>query len=565
MKLDPAEILRRYSEAKSLRSPLEPDWREAAQFCLPRHNAMWMSPGSVQIQPQMVDTVSRRRNFDSTAQKALPKWCGIMERILTPRTMLWHGLAASDKELMKIKHVKAYFEELTMCLFRYRYNPKARFSSIQAENYTSIGLYGTGVKFIDQRMPKPYDQAKGIQYRLVPLAAVYLLLDENDVPDTVFRRLDLTARQFEQKFSRLPKDAYPPRIAAEFKKAYPSDTARFEIVHLVAPRDDYDPSSFGSERFPFGSAYVSVEDQKMVGDPGGYRRLPYIPARYFTEPGSAYGYAPAEQALAAMGSVNAQKKTILKQGQKAVDPVLLAHDDGVVGGRVDQRPGAVNIGGVNKSGQKLIQTLDSGNFKVAEELLADERADIGEAFFTNIFQILMENPDMKATTVVELAAEKAAILAPAMGQMQSEDLGPTIEREIDVLTHMGVLPEMPPELIEAEGEYEVSYTSPLARSQKAEPVANFMRLSEFAAGVANQTGNPKVLRRLNFEAALPEIADSMAIPTGWLTSDDELEAMAAQDQQQMAVQQMADAAPAIAGMAKAAATTANNMPKGGQQ
>ena len=41
-------------------------------------------------------------------------------------------------------------------------------------------------------------------------------------------------------------------------------------------------------------------------------------------------------------------------------------------------------------------------------------------------------------------------MAPVLGRLQSEFLGNTIEREIDILTEAGQGPEMPPELIEVE-------------------------------------------------------------------------------------------------------------------
>jgi hypothetical protein len=389
----------------------------------------------------------------------------------------------------------------------------------------------------------------------------YLLLNEEETPDTLIRAMYPTARQFAQKFGDIPQEKWPPLIKAEMDKPYPSPNTVFEIIHVVAPRDDFDPGSFTSTRFPIGSVYVSVKDQMIIGEPGGYRTKPDIPARYFTEPGNTYGSSVALLALAAAGSANAMKKTNLRQGQKAADPPLLVHDDGAIRGGIDMRPGSINVGGISRDGKKLVQTLDSGNFQVTKEMLDDERADINDAFLVSLFNVVLENPDMKATAVIEMAAEKAAILAPTMGRMQSEDLGPTIEREIDIGMQLGVLPEMPPELVEAEGEYEVVYTSPLARSQRAEEVGSFMRLSEFTAMVAQQTGEPRVMRRLNYDAAIPEIAEATAVPARWITSDEEMEAFKEQDTQQAQVDQMVQAAPAIAGVAKASATLMNQAPK----
>ena len=430
-----------------------------------------------------------------------------------------------------------------------RYDPKAKFSSAQTESYQGLGVYGNGIKFISSRRKTPLSPRSGLHYRGVPLQDVYVLVDEEGNIDTVFRSIWLTARQCGQKFDR---SRLPPKITMEMDKPTPSEQTKFEFVQAVMPREDWDETRMDARRWPLASVYVSVEGRQIVEEPGGYNTWPYIISRHFTNPGAVYGLGAASLAREAMGSANEIKKTLLKQGQKAVDPTLLVYDDGVVNGSVDMRAGAINYGGVNSSGQKLIQSLEVGSFQWGENLLADERAAIDDAFLTKLFQILVETPEMTATEVMERMSEKASLLAPTMERLQSEDLGPTIEREIDVLSQLDLLPEMPQELIEAKGEYEVIYTSPLAKSQNAEQVSGFMRIVEMATGAAQATQDSRPLRRLNFDAALPEIAETLSVPARWLYSDEEVDAAAESDGQKAEVEQLATAAPAIAGVMKAA-------------
>lgn len=219
-------------------------------------------------------------------------------------------------------------------------------------------------------------------------------------------------------------------------------------------------------------------------------------------------------------------------------------------GEVDLRPGAINYGGVSRDGKLLIQPLRGGDFRVGEVLLQDERRDIEDSFFVTLFQILTETPEMTATEVMERVAEKAALLSPTMGRIQSEFLGPTIEREIDVLNELGLLPEMPPELVEAQGEYEVVYTSPLAKSMYAEEVSGFMRSVETSLNIAQATQDMSALDHYNFDVAIPEMADYMAVPSRWMASLDDIKAKREARTQQAETQQMIDAAPAAASVAK---------------
>ena len=63
------------------------------------------------------------------------------------------------------------------------------------------------------------------------------------------------------------------------------------------------------------------------------RSTPTFPApttRYDQTPNEIYGRSPAMQVLPAIKTLNEQKKTMLRQGHRVVDPVLLLPDDGVI-------------------------------------------------------------------------------------------------------------------------------------------------------------------------------------------------------------------------------------------
>jgi hypothetical protein len=136
--------------------------------------------------------------------------------------------------------------------------------------------------------------------------------------------------------------------------------------------------------------------------------------------------------LPSLKVLNEEKKTVLKQGHRVVDPVLLAHDDGVLD-NFSMRGGALNYGGVTAEGRPLVHTLPTGNIAIGKELMDDERMVINDAFLVTLFQILTETPEMTATEVIERTREKGALLSPTMGRQQSEYIGPMIEREVDLL------------------------------------------------------------------------------------------------------------------------------------
>jgi len=542
---DPRDALASYNDAKTLRSPYEEDWRMCAAYCLPRHYAQWRQDGAP---TQNMNSVLRRVVYDNTGIRSVPKWVSILQRLATPDGHRWHKVGASNTDLMKVYSVRKFFDDLGDLLFKYRYNANALFVQAQTEAYTSIGVYGTGPKAIMWRR-----DGKGFGYKAWSLRDIFILVDDEGRVTSVFRRMHMTARQFKMKF---PGVQPPTSIAAELAKTNPSETNYFEIVHCVHERSDYEEKSITIRRMPYTSYYVATKDCTYVGDEEGFLNLPYVLPRVYTEPGDLYGYSPAQQALPALGGVSAMKKTLIKTGQKALDPPLLVNDDGVISGKVDQRPGAMVMGGINRQGQPMVKEMvPQSRFDVANEMLQDERGDIRDAFMVTLFEILADAPEMTATQVMERVAEKASLIAPTMGRLQSEDLGPMVEREVALLMEKGLLPQMPGELIEAKGEYEIEYSSPLAKSLRAEDAAGYMRLIETAISVASATGDSSPLDHFDLDVALPEMADIQNVPTAWMASPDKVKAKRDARQQQQEVQTAVDAAPAAASVVASAMKT----------
>jgi hypothetical protein len=79
----------------------------------------------------------------------------------------------------------------------------------------------------------------------------------------------------------------------------------------------------GSGAFKFLSLHIDVQTKTLMKT-GGYDCFPYAIARYTQISGETYGRGPAQYVLPSIKGLNEQKKTHLKQGHRAADPVLLA-------------------------------------------------------------------------------------------------------------------------------------------------------------------------------------------------------------------------------------------------
>lgn len=521
-------ILHEYNQAASSRGTLESHWQEIAERVLPSYS------GSFNINNLRTEGDKRtEKMLDVTAANAATRFASAMDSMLTPRNALWHALRSIYPDVNKDRDSLLWFDAVRDILFRYRYSPRANFASQNHANYLALGVFGTACMFIDE-LPEG-----GLRYKSIPLGEIYFFENHQGIIDHAIRQFKMSVRQAHQRWG----DKLPDEIKGKLER---SPNEMVDFLHCVKPREDYDQDRIDSKGKPFASYYLCKEKSKVLEE-GGYTTFPYAISRYTVAPGEVYGRSPGMSVLPSIKVLNEQKATILKQGHRALDPVLLAHDDGVLDS-FSMKPGALNYGGVNADGRLLVQALPTGSLAVGRDMMEDERASINDAFLITLFQILVDSPAMTATEVMERAREKGALLAPTIGQQQSEYLGPMIDREIDLLSSQGRLPPMPQLLREMKAEYQVQYDSPMSRAQRSEEGAGALRTMQWASEIANSTQDAAILDWFNYDEMMPEIADINAMPARWINDKNVVAQKRKQRAEQQEAQMAIQAAPALASM-----------------
>lgn len=528
-------VLTLMSEMETKRALWVPHWQEVSQVVLPHYTNSFYPMGNT--------TPGAKKNqsqYDPSATTALFRFAAAMESMLTPRSKRWHGLRASNADLMRNRNVALWFEQVTDIMFYYRYAPEANYASQQHAGYVSSGAFGTSCLFSDKR-----PDGKGMYYRNIDVGELFIAENSCGLVDKVIRRFRCTNRQCAQEFGY----SNLPGAMQERMERQPEDLVT--VIHAVYPRESYDEITLSSKRYKYASCYVIQDYQHLVHE-GGYRTLPYAVSRYVTAPNEVYGRSVAMMVLPSVKVLQEEKKIVLKQGHRALDPVLLAHDNGLLGA-FTLKNGAVNMGAVSAEGRPLVHTLPSGQIQIGKELMDDERMAINDAFLVTLFQILVDTPQMTATEVLERAAEKGALLSPTMGRFQSESLGTLIKREYDLLSSMGAFPPMPPELAEAGGSWDIEFDAPLNRSMRAEQASGGLRTLQFAVEIAANTQNPAILDIFDTDIMLREVADIYGMPIRWLRDDETVGQLRQQRNEQQSTQQLVQALPGASAMVKALA------------
>jgi hypothetical protein len=521
--MDSDEVFRRFELLRRLRGVWESHWEEIAERVLPRSTEF--------VGEREAGSKRTQKLFDATAALALERFAAAVESLLTPRGARWHTLRSTNPELNKDDAVRQWFDDVENAMFAYRYSPRANFAGQVHEGYMSLGAFGTGCTFVDE------DPVRGAIYRACHLSDIFVAEDEHGRIDTVFRRFEVTARQALRMF----EDGDLSDDLRKQGQDKPDD--KVKLLHVVMPRTDRDPTKLDRKNALWAGGYFEVKTKQLIEE-GGFNTFPFIISRYVTGPREIYGRSPAMTVLPDIRMINEMSKTVIRAGQKVVDPPLLIADEGVMF-PVNSNPGKATFARLDGRNQPPIQPLHTGaRVDIGFEMMEQRRRVINDAFLVTLFQILVETPTMTATEVLQRAQEKGALLAPTIGRQQTEMLGPLIEREFDILGSQDLIPPLPPLLIEAGGEYDIEYVSPMSRAMKAEEGVGILRTLEMVQPIA--AVDPGVMDNFDTDEITRILADTNGAPQKILRPIADVEAQRASRDQQVAMQSALAGAPQAA-------------------
>lgn len=524
------DCIRLQEQMESDRGTIEGHWREVAELVRPNQN----------IFQQNYRTLGDKRNqkiFDDTAQLALPKFAAAVISMAFPGTQEYHKLTCSVESVVDNPAVKRWFEKVNKLLFKVRYGPHANFQSQSGEVVLDVGAFGTGILFTDDVL------GIGIRYKSIPLAEVFIAEDAHGQINRLHRKFEYTAYQAVNKF---PLDKLSDGIK---RAANTAPLTKFWFLHCVYPNDGYDARQklhpINGKRF--ASRYIELGARSTV-DEGGYRTFPFAVPRYETSPREVYGRSPAMKVLPTIKTLNEMEKTILRAGQLVIAPPIMLTDDASLSA-FDLRSSALNHGYLDSNGRPMaVPFQSSAKVDFGLDMMEQKRMAVNDAFLVTLFRILVEEPQITATEAMLRAQEKGQLLAPTMGRMQAELLGPLVERELDILAVNGALPPMPQELIDAGAEYKVEYQSPLNQAQRAG--VGVAILNSIQALIPLAQMDKTVINLVDTHEAARQLLESNGFPASAIRSEEDATAISEGQAEQEQMQQLVASAPVAASAAK---------------
>ena len=454
MAVNAKNLIKRNELLKEDRNLWDSFYREVVDFIRPRKQS---------LDESRVPGVIRHKHYDSTAPHAANTLALIMADTLTPKAIQWFGFkipeASPFKQFNDSQNVLNWFKVVEDGV-RYALD-QSNFYPVINEIYLDFNSFATICLYVEEAEMKQKG-FNGLTFRALPISSYVFAEDDSGMVDTVMREFELTARQFVQRF---PSAKIPDVIAKSLKET-PDD--KFNFLRVVAPTRELN----SRVKFPFASVDIFI-DKAIAIEERGYKEFPYMVGRWDKASGETRGRGPAAIALDDIKSLNQLRKLELVGLEKAVNPPILAPEDGFVG---TVKLGSNSI--IYSRNPNDVRTLPAELRLDLSSLKANElRQSIRDIYLTDQLNI-PRTKQMTATEISQLRSEMERLLGPTISRFESEVLGPMLERVVGIMFRTGALPPPPPEIEQIDA-IDIEYVGQLARSQKmveVESIQNWMNL-----------------------------------------------------------------------------------------
>lgn len=534
------EIIEAWNRANSDRGTWMNHWQQITELCLPERNDYLVirTPGMKRNQ----------RVYNSTPIVALNTFANGLHSYLTSQAVRWFALHSDDDRLNKMQDVRLWFETVADALYSDFNGPRHNFASQSHELYLDIGSIGTAVMAVLE------SSRSGTLFTTRHLKECVLLENEEDRIDSVIRRWHYTGKQAYQAFG---EKAGPAAL-----KAYAdgNDVLKFYFLHSVKPR--LNPGQrLDAKGKAFESLYIAEMDGIVI-DEGGFDEFPYLCPRFSKTTGEIYGRGPGMTMLPDMKMLNEAQKMVIKAAQKVVDPPLQIPDDGYLL-PIKTVPGSQNFYRANSPQNARIMPIETkGRIDIGDEMISRLEQKIMTGFYADWIGMPLGGQDqvsagkgITATWVLEERDKKMRLLSPMLARLQSEFLGPLIERDFAIKWRQSVRmrfgegsPFPPPPAILSGRPWHIEYLSPIAIAQRSSQLDAVGRLVQ--QQLLLKQLNPNEIDIIDHEGVMRMTSEDLNAPAGVLKSAGRLKAEADQRAQAAQAQQAGEVASNMAGAAR---------------
>lgn len=527
-------VCARFDKMRSIRAPFETDWQDVRYYVRPITQFANYAP-QLQFYTVMPETM-----YDGTAMNALEELASALHSYLSNPAERWFEIQLEGDNVWKQDpQVADWLQTVSDIIYTEYQREGCMLNMALHEVYMDIGSFGTCV--LNQEWD---DDCGGIIFAARPLQMCYFTENSKGHVDSLCRYFSWSIRQLKQEFGEIPVGVM---------KFSDDPDKLIDVLHWVGPRTDRDSTKGTAKNKPYASCWVSLSTHETLLE-SGYDTFPYHVARWTKLAGEVYGRSPAKKCMPDIKMLNQMEKTILKAGQKQVDPPLVLRNDAFML-PIKTSPGSLIF---KEDEEATITPLETkGNLEWGDEKSEQKRKFINACFYADWIKMEKENVEMTAYEVQDRRDEKLRLLAPIFGRLVAELHGPMIARSYRLLNDHRKIPPCPAQIQKAK--LKVGYLSPAAMAQLGSKATVISRFLQDMAPMAQI--NPSVMDAIDLDKTAQMLAVARGVPRTCLRSADDLAAMREQAAKQQQMAQLAKTAEPISKSVKNLADASASSPE----
>lgn len=521
-----------------------------------RQRAEEMAP---YIAPSRVGITSSRspgqklnpNTFDSTGLMAAELMAMFVSGSIMNPGQQWGSHSMRDPRLRQDDAVQEWLEECRDRMLREF--AASMFYAEASESLIDWGGFGTGFCLLEEQPVASHVSRPGFRGFFVEAQKTgrFVIADgANGLVDTAMREFNMTARIIRDRW---PQATLPESIQAALEKGESDKT--YTVIHAITPRTlSEQRAGAGATAMPWASCWVEKESKAIVHE-SGYRLFPGAVPRYLRTPGEVYGRGRGDIAYNDIWTLNQAKRMGFEDWALKLQPPMLIRHDSVIGTLRLVPAGHTSVNTHGQNIRDVMMPYETGSNPQLNAIKEEElRKSIRQIFFVDQILALMEvnKSEMTAFEFAKKLEILFTLMGPVYGRTEREFLRPLWDVGFDLMFEAGAFSPPPSILMESDGEIDVIFENPLARSRRTGDVEAIALAVQDMAALGQMF--PQMWDGFDPDKTRQHIFTVRGVPASVTRNADEIEALreerAKQQQQelematmQQATESMKNAAP----------------------
>lgn len=505
-------LLATYNSLKAERSSWDSWWQTLRHYVLPRR----VQPEATRIPGQIPEDGNFDHIYDTTAIEACQKLASGHISYITPGHEVWFKWSA-PYEFEGMDHIESWYNHASEIAIRELAD--SNFYTEIHETFLDRAALGTGSLFCGS------GRDGRLLFTQIPCGSFVCAENDEGAVDTYYREFQFSPYQAERLFGR---DRLGEKAKAMLDRDSRKHSSTLRFLHVVSPRENYDPRKKDALNKPFRSVYISLDDNRIVEE-NGYMEFPYLVTRFLKWGEGPYGLPPGRLVFPAIKQAQFLNRILDTLGEIAAFPRILELANQV--GEIDFRAGGRTL--ISPEAAQLgypREWATGGNYNIGLDRLKSKQEAIKKAFYLPMFELWGETTHrMTATEVMARENEKTLLFSPSFTLFIS-DFHPIMQRIFKLLYRQGKLPPPPAEIITASelsghdiAEPRIVYQSKIALVLRRMQTESFDRTLQRLSAISSY--HPEAADNFEWDKSLRDMSRIEGVAENFLRPQDQVEAL----------------------------------------